>query len=170
MKYIVKPDEIVKFKETSGTLQNVDYINCVELSNTADFENCVLLHPHRHVTFGIQLYARLYDNSDLPVELRVLPVILNGNTVTSGDDDEDSRIATDAEFENMIDDVFSGNAINDPDTDETFANSIDDIFAGNEDETPSTSAGDGGTVEVGGKTYNVASDDDFNSMLDNIGL
>lgn len=168
MKYIVKPDKIVKFNETSGTLQNVDSINCVELSNTADFENSVLLHPHRHVTFGIQLYARLYDNSDLPVELRILPVILNGSTVTSGE--ADSKIATNAEFESMIDDVFSGKTINDPDTDKTFANSVDDIFAGNDDPSPYTGSGDGGTVEVDGKTYAVASDDSFNSMLDDLGL
>ena len=168
MKYIVKSDEIVKFNETSGTLQNVDSINCVELSNTADFESSVLLHPHRHVTFGIQLYARLYDNSDLPVELRVLPVILNDSTVTSGE--EESRVATNAEFESMIDDVFSGKTINDPDTDENFANSIDAIFAGNDDPSPYTGPGEGGSVKVDSKTYNVASDDAFNSMLDDLGL
>lgn len=171
MQYIVKPDEIVKFKETSGTLQNVDFINCVELSNTADFTHSVLLHPHRHVTFGIQLYARLYDNSGLPVELRVLPIILNGSTISSGDGDtEDSKIATDAEFESMIDEVFSGKTVDDPDSDQNFGNSINNIFAGIEDDTPSTVSGSGGTTEIDGKTYNVASNDAFNSMLDDIGI
>ena len=171
MKYIVKPDEVVKFNETSGTLQNVDSINCVELSNTVDFENSVLLHPHRHVSFGIQLYARLYDNRDLPVELRVIPAIFNGGTIISGgDDDEDSPVATDAEFDAMLDDVFSGKTINDPDTDETFADSVDVILAGNSDTNPSTVSGAGGTVNIGGKSYNVASDDAFNSMLDELGL
>ena len=168
--YIVRPNQVLKLKDTQGTLKNIDYINSVELSNSSTFQKVFVLRPHRHVTFGTQLWARLHDNSSLPVELHV---IFGNSSNDSSDTDSTvatSSIATDAEFLTMIDDVFSGNTAGDPDTDTSFAGDIDDIFAGNGDDPPDTVSTESGTVNIDGEEYNVISDADFNSMLDDLGI
>ena len=107
MIYLLKSDKVTKISETSGTIQNTDQINKVEISETETFENNIILYPLQKVTFQNQIYARLFDNKDLPVEIRVIPVQLNsgggGNSSTVGND-----IATDDEFDEMLNDVGFG--------------------------------------------------------------
>ena len=169
MKYMIKPGEVTKFSETKGTVQNVDPVAWVELSNTADFTHSVILHCHRHVKFGIQLYARLFDKNGLPAELRVVPFFLDtGGSSDSGESTTDNPVATDAEFDNMIDDVFNGTAVDDGSSPE-FADNIDNLLDGTDDGS-TIQSGDGGTVNINGRTYRVASDASFNAMLDDVGL
>lgn len=170
MNYLIRPNQTTKINEKTGTIQNTDQIGKIELSNSENFTHTILIYPYQKMAFNkIQLYARLFDNKDFPIELRVIPVIFDGGTISGGETEEGLKVITDEDFENMVNDVFNGNTVNDPDTDENFASSIDNILAGNTDPSPSTSS-EGGTVNIDGNEYNVASDADFNSMLDDLGL
>ena len=77
--------------------------NKVELSDTTEFTNNIILYPLQKYTFKNQLYARLFDNNNLPVELRVIPVQFDSGGETSGDDS--GGVATDDEFNEMLDDI-----------------------------------------------------------------
>lgn len=147
MKYIIMPNTTIKINETSGTIQNVSQINKIEISDGAAFTHNVILFPYETRAFNVQLYARLFDNNDLPVEIRVVPFTVGGG-VTSGTSTA-VKVATDDEFNDMLDEIFA------TDTSVTSSDSI---------------SGSGGTVDINGTTYHVISDDDFNSMLDDIGL
>ena len=106
MNYLIKTNEVVKISETSGTIQNADQINKVELSDTENFTNNIILYPLQKLTFQNQLYARLFDNADLPVELRVISIQLDSGGGSSGGGSGDYAIATDAEFKDMLDEVL----------------------------------------------------------------
>ena len=106
MNYLIGANEVVKISETSGTIQNADQINKVELSDTENFTNNIILYPLQKLTFQNQLYARLFDNADLPVELRVIPIQLDSGGGSSGGGSGDYAIATDAEFKDMLDEVL----------------------------------------------------------------
>ena len=144
MTYLIKTNEVVKISETSGTIQNADQINKVELSDTENFTNNIILYPLQKLTFQNQLYARLFDNADLPVELRVISIQLDSGGGSSGGGSGDYAIATDAEFEDMLDEVLP---------------TIEGGSSGGDD-SPSGDNTDSG----------IATDDEFNEMLDDIGL
>ena len=111
MKYSIKPNVVTKINETSGTIQNADTINKVELSNSSDFTHSILLYPHQKISFAVQLYARLLDNTDLPVELRVVPFTVDGGGSggSSGGtvnlDDGEHTVISDSDFNSMLDDL-----------------------------------------------------------------
>lgn len=109
MKYSIKPNVVTKINETSGTIQNVDAINKVELSNSSDFTHGILLYPHQKISFAVQLYARLLDNADLPVELRIVPFTVDGGAGSSGGtvnlDDGEHNVISDNDFNSMLDDL-----------------------------------------------------------------
>ena len=146
MIYTIFPNTTTKINEISGTIQNTSQINKIEISNSADFTHNVILYPYETRAFNIQLYARLFDNNDLPVEIRVVPFNLGGSISNISTETSITRIATDEEFISMLDDIFGGGSTitEDPDS--------------------------GGTVNINGQIYNVISDSDFNSMLDDLGL
>ena len=147
MNYIITPNTTTKLNETSGTIQNISQSNKIEISNSADFTHNIILYPYETRAFNIQLYARLFDNNDLPVEIRVVPFTVGGG-VTSGSSTE-TKVATDDEFNELLDEIFG------TDTSVTSSDTI---------------SGDGGTVDINGTTYNVISDADFNSLLDDLGI
>ena len=105
MQYLITPNEVTAINETSGTIQNIDQINKVELSESAEFTNNIILYPSQAYNFQNQLYVRLFDSGDLPVELRVIPIQLDSGGGSSGGGDTDSGIATDDEFNKMLDDI-----------------------------------------------------------------
>ena len=144
MNYLIKTNEVVQIAETSGTIQNIDQINKVELSESAEFTNNIILYPLQKCTFQTQLYARLFDSGNLPVELRVIPIQLDSGGGTSGGGSGDYTIATDAEFTDMLDEVLP---------------TIEGGSSGGDD-SPSGDNTDSG----------IATDDEFNEMLDDIGL
>lgn len=108
MVYQIKINEILKITETSGTIQNTSQINKVELSDTENFTDNIILYPLQKLTFQNQLYARLFDNTDLPVELRVIPIQLGGGGSSGGGGSlpTGETIATNAEFKEMLDEVL----------------------------------------------------------------
>ena len=105
MNYLIKQGEVVQITETSGTIQNADQINKVELSESAEFTNNIILYPLQKYTFQDQIYARLFDSGNLPVELRVIPIQFDPGGGSSGGSG-DYTIATDAEFADMLDEVL----------------------------------------------------------------
>lgn len=147
MNYTIKPNSSTKIEETSGTIQNTDQINKVELSASENFESSIILYPLNNYFFSGSLYVRLLDNDGLPVEVRVVTFINSANNSASNAS-VPSGVATDSEFENMLDEVLSGNG----------SSSYESI------------SGAGGTVTVDGVEKNVVSDNNFNSMLDDLGL
>lgn len=106
MNYLIKANEVTKITETSGTLQNISQLNAVELSESAEFTNNIILYPLQKVSFQTQLYARLSGGAVLPVELRVIPIQLDGGGSSGGGDTPSGTIATNAEFEEMLDEVL----------------------------------------------------------------
>lgn len=146
MTYTIAPNTITKINETSGVIQNTNQIEKIELSSNADFTDSFILYPLQTFTFTRQIYAKLFDSGGLPAELRVSNFIsISGGNSSSST--TPSGIATDAEFETMLDEVLSGN---------------------NSD--TATTPSNGGTVTINGEVHNVISDKDFNSMLDDVGL
>ena len=133
MTYLIKPNETVAISETSGTIQNTDQINKIELSDSTEFTNNIILYPLQKFTFQNQLYARLFDNDNLPVELRVIPLQFDSGGGTSGDGDY--TIATNTEFDEMLDEVLptvtsgetSGDDSGEVATDDEFNEMLDDI-------------------------------------------
>ena len=105
MIYQIKPNEVIKISETSGTIQNTDQINKVEISENETFANNIILYPLQKVTFQNQIYARLFDNNDLPVELRVIPISLNAGGGGGNSSTDNADIATDDEFDEMLDEL-----------------------------------------------------------------
>ncbi len=72
MVYLIRPNTVIVINETSGTIQNADQANIVELSDNANFTSSIALYPYQIVNFSNQLYARLYGNAPF-VEIRVVP-------------------------------------------------------------------------------------------------
>ena len=144
MRYLITPNEVTAINETSGTIQNIDQINKVELSESTEFTNNIILYPSQAYNFQNQLYARLFDSGDLPVELRVIPIQLDSGGGSSGGGAGDYTIASDTEFANMLDEILP--------TIEGGSSGGDDSQSG--DDTDS----------------GIATDDEFNKMLDDIGL
>ena len=105
MTYKIIPFATTKISETSGTIQNTDQINKVELSDSEQFTNNIILYPLQKYTFQNQIYARLFDNDNLPVELRVIPILLDSGGGGSSGGSTDGSIATDEEFNEMLDDI-----------------------------------------------------------------
>lgn len=149
MTYNITPNTTIKIIETSGTIQNISQINKVELSNSSNFTHSIILYPYETRAFKTQLYVRLFDNSDLPVEIRVAPFNIVGG-LTSGTSSS-THISSDSAFEEMLDEIFGSDT-------STSSSQVDSV------------SGDGGTVDIDGEIFNVISDDDFNSMLDDIGI
>lgn len=142
MTYIISQDAITKISETSGTIQNTSQIEKVELSEREDFQNSIILYPMQSYTYSKQIYAKLFDSGGLSAELRVVNFIAGGGSSSTVPSD----IATDDEFNSMLDEILNGNASED------------------------TISGAGGTATVNGTVHNVISDNDFNSMLDDLGI
>ena len=138
---------VTKINESSGVIQNTDAINKVELSSNQDFTDSFILYPLQTYTFTKQIYARLFDSGGLPVELRIADFISigGGNNSTST---TPSDVATDAEFNAMLDEVLNGNNSG----------------------SSSSISGAGGTATINGVVHNVISDNDFNSILDDLGF
>ena len=76
MKYLVQPDSVVIINETSGTIQNVDQANSVELSDTINFSSGIVLYPYQMLKFSNQLYARLYGKGVPSVEINIVPFVI----------------------------------------------------------------------------------------------
>ena len=106
MNYLIKPNEVIKISETSGTIQNTDQINRVEISATSDFKDNIILLPLNFYTFQNQIFVRLFDNNDLPVEIRVIDFQVNsGGGGNSQAATIDGEVATDDEFDEMLDEI-----------------------------------------------------------------
>lgn len=116
MIYSVQPNQVTKINETSGTIQNTDQIGKIELSNNENFTHSILLYPYQKISFNVQLYARLFNNNDFPVELRTVPFAavdgggsvggsgsLEGSTVII--DGEEHHVITSDDFNSMLDDL-----------------------------------------------------------------
>ena len=141
MIYEIVPNEITKISETSGTIQNVSQINKVELSADTSFASNIILYPLQQISFDRQLYARLFDNKDLSVELRVVGFQVGAGTGGgTSSTDIPGNVASNSEFNEMIDEIFP------PAKGEEILSDNDSI------------------------TGDIASDDEFNSMLDDLGL
>ena len=76
MIYTILPNTTTKLNETSGTIQNISQSNKIEISNSADFSHNIILYPYETRAFNIQLYARLFDNNDLPLKFELYRLLL----------------------------------------------------------------------------------------------
>lgn len=78
MIYRVTSDSFTKISEQSGTLQNVDPVCTVEMSNNTTFNNGILVYPHQKHTFsGTDIYLRCADEGNT-AEVHVVPFTLDG--------------------------------------------------------------------------------------------
>lgn len=82
MKYVITDTAIIQLSETAGTLQNVSGVNSVEISDSADFVNCLVVYPLDKITFDKALYVRAYGKLEYAAELNVMPSTDGGGTVT----------------------------------------------------------------------------------------
>lgn len=145
MIYKIIADTVTKISETSGTIQNISQADKVELSDSNTFTNSFILYPLQTYTFTKQIYAKLFDSGGLPVELRVVNFV-GGISSSSSTSTVPSGVATDEQFNSMLDEILSGKASED------------------------TISGEGGTVNINGEIHHVVSNNDFNSMLDDLGI
>ena len=101
--YIVPQNRFIEITETSGTIQN-DSATVIEISNTQEQNSGIRLYPHESKSFDpMPKYARAIGDKG-PAVLRVVTFM---ETVPDGDDGPSSDdIATDAEVEEMMDNVF----------------------------------------------------------------
>lgn len=112
MKYIITDTAVIRLSERAGTIQNVSGVNSVELSDSADFTNCVVLFPLNRLSFNTPLYVRAYGKLEQAIEINVVPFALDGGTGGSSSSPQtvdDSFVATDDEAADYFDSIFGGN-------------------------------------------------------------
>ncbi len=96
-------DEFTKITETSGTIINISSAK-VELSDTQEKKGGFILYPKKEYSFeDITLYARREAGEHCPASIAVGPLMSSG----SGDEVSDDDIATDAEVDEMLDEIIT---------------------------------------------------------------
>ena len=83
MRYTVTTD-FIKISETVGTIQNLSHIYNIEVSNKAELDSGILLHPLNKFTFNDEtIFLRCVDGT---AEVRVVPFLVDtfGGTVQGG--------------------------------------------------------------------------------------
>lgn len=109
MKYVITDTSTIQLEETFGVIQNGSSTERVEISNSADFVNSVILYPLNQYTFDTRLYIRGVGSIDQPVEFFVAPFTLGGGAGNSGTQTvDDGDVATDEEAAEYFDSIFSG--------------------------------------------------------------
>ena len=93
MHYLITTNNIISISETSGTIQNTDQINKVEISDNTDFANSIILYPLNCYNFNKKIYVRLFADNNLPVEVRVVNFI-SGNGSAAGSTATDTTDTT----------------------------------------------------------------------------
>lgn len=108
--YIVPQGEFIDIAETSGTIQN-DSAVVVEITNKKEANTGIRLYPQESKSFDpMPKYARAIGGKG-PGVLHVVDFM---ETVPDGDSGEvdPDQIATDEEFNEMMDDVFGPETTN----------------------------------------------------------
>ena len=153
MRYTVTSD-FSKLNETNGTIQNTSQIYTLEVSATRTKDSGVLVFPLNSITFkGTPVYMRCVD-ADGFIDVRIFSfenvtpseddnpnvVIIDGvqYTVESGAnmdsvndsifDNGTNPVATDADINAELDNIFSGNGDSTSSGDSDFDSSLDNIF------------------------------------------
>ena len=111
MRYFVTSDSFTKIGETEGTIQNVDSIHTVEMSDSQNFDCGILIYPHQKHSFnGARIFLRCIDGT---AEVRVVPFEIDVGTGGESSeiliDGEGYHVATDAQINNMLDEVMGEN-------------------------------------------------------------
>lgn len=109
MKYIITDTAVIRLSERAGTIQNVSGVNSVELSDSADFTNCVVLYPLNKLTFNTPLYVRAYGSAEQAIEINVVPFALDGGSSGGAQTVDDGDVTTDNEANEYFDSIFGGN-------------------------------------------------------------
>ncbi len=110
MRYFVTSDSFTKIDETEGTIQNVDSVFTVEMSDSQNFDSGVLIYPHQKHSFsGAKIYLRCLEGT---AEIRVVPFEIDVGTGGNSEiliDGESYHVATNAQVSNMLDEVMGEN-------------------------------------------------------------
>lgn len=108
--YIVPQGEFIEIVEKSGTIQNVSHVE-IEITNTEKAYTGMRLYPQEAKSFSeMPKYAHALGG----VGPGILQVVSFMETVPDGDSGEvdPDQIATDEEFDEMLDDVFGPKTTN----------------------------------------------------------
>lgn len=97
-------DEFIKIAESSGWIQNNSSCYSIELSDSAQKNNGVLIYPLNRMPFNGDAYIRCAE-PNRNVEARVFPFSFGS---TGGDSviSTELNIATEEDIDNMLSDVF----------------------------------------------------------------
>ena len=100
MRYIVT-NNFIKINETKGTIQNLSQINSVEVSNKAETDSGILLHPLNKFTFCDEtIYLRCTGEI---AEVSVVPFIVDA----FGGSSSGSSVGSDSFNQTDVDDIFT---------------------------------------------------------------
>lgn len=132
MKYIITDTTVIRLSERAGTLQNISGVNSVEISESGDFTNSIVLFSLNKITFNTPLYVRAYGKLEHAVELNVVPFALDnsGGSGSSSGTVADEDVTTDDEANEYFDSIFGGNGgtATVPDEDVASDNEADEYF------------------------------------------
>ena len=157
MRYIVTKD-FQKISETSGTIQNTSHIYDVEVSDSPVKGSGITLYPLNKLSFNAQIYVRVIEGGGRAV-VDVVSFAVDAVISGGGSAIDDSQIATDAEIDELLDNIFGTGSTTLPDgttiaTDEEIDELLDNIFGSSSGSLP-----DGTTI---------ATDEEIDDLLNNI--
>lgn len=107
MRYVLTDTSIVRLNESAGLVQNTCATESVEVSNSADFTDSVILYPLNQLQFSAPLYVRGVGSVNQPIVILVAPFVQSsGGGGTQSVDEGD--VATDSEANDYFDSIFGG--------------------------------------------------------------
>lgn len=131
MRYTVT-SEFTTLSEKSGLIQNTSQIYTLEISAAKTKDSGILLYPLNSISFrGSPVYVRCVDGGVVDVRVAdfssdTSTVEDNPNTVVIGD--QTYTVESSANLNSGIDDAFNKNSVP---TDDNFNQDLDNIFSGN---------------------------------------
>ena len=137
MKYLITDTSVIRLSERAGVIQNLGN-DKIELSNSENFTDSIVLPMLNKFSFSDQLYIRAYGSKvDNVITINVVPFALDGGTGSGNSGTvADEDVTTDDEANEYFDSIFGGNGgiqtVDDEDvaSDDEADEYFDSIFGG----------------------------------------
>lgn len=132
MKYVITDTSVIWLNESSGVIQNISATEQIELSDSADFTDSVILYPLNQCQFSTRLYIRGVGKLEQPIEILVAPFAQGSSSGGGTQSVDDGSVATDNEADEYFDSIFGGDSGNSNSSGNT--QTVDDDAVATDDE------------------------------------